>query len=132
MISSLATSLVGAMSRCTYFFFSTQYFHLKLLCNIVRCVSRNQTERSRIIFKNQLETDVVVKQVKLQWWIAALNGPADAPFLFPLKISENLWYSDIFRSCEKGTLPRNGIRFLLIVLSVNLKLQLQLTIRKLS
>ena len=31
------------------------------------------------------------------------------PFLYPLKTSENLWFSDVFRGCKKGTYWRNGL-----------------------
>ena len=29
---------------------------------------------------------------------------ANVPFLYPLKTSENLWFSDVFRGYRKGTL----------------------------
>ena len=34
---------------------------------------------------------------------------ANVPILNPLKISENLWFSGVFRGYEIGTLGRNGL-----------------------
>ena len=34
---------------------------------------------------------------------------ANVPFLYPLKMSENLWSSDGFRGYRKGTLAWNGL-----------------------
>ena len=31
------------------------------------------------------------------------------PFLYPLKASENLWFSNIFRGYKSGTLVENGL-----------------------
>ena len=44
--------------------------------------------------------------------------PANVPYLYPLKTSENQRVSDIFRGCRKGTLAWNGLS-LLINLSIN-------------
>ena len=34
---------------------------------------------------------------------------ADVPFLYPLKIPENLWFSGVFRGYKMGALTRNGL-----------------------
>ena len=34
----------------------------------------------------------------------------NVPFLFPLKTSENLWFSNIFRGYRNGTLALNGLQ----------------------
>ena len=34
----------------------------------------------------------------------------NVPLLFPLKTSENLWFSDVFRRCRSGTLAESGLR----------------------
>ena len=34
---------------------------------------------------------------------------ANVPFLYPLKTSENLWFSEVFRGYRKGTLAWNGL-----------------------
>ena len=34
---------------------------------------------------------------------------ANAPILYPLKTSENLWFSGVFRGYKMGTLARNGL-----------------------
>ena len=34
---------------------------------------------------------------------------ANVPILYPLKTSENLWFSGVFRGCQMGTLARNGL-----------------------
>ena len=34
---------------------------------------------------------------------------ADVPFLYPLKIPQNLWFSSVFRGYEMGALTRNGL-----------------------
>ena len=33
-------------------------------------------------------------------------------FLYLLKISENLWFSDIFRGYKKGTAASNGLKYI--------------------
>ena len=33
----------------------------------------------------------------------------NVPFLYPIKISENLWFSDVFRGYKTGTLALNGL-----------------------
>ena len=33
------------------------------------------------------------------------------PFLYPLKMSENLWFSNILRGCTNGILEWNGLMF---------------------
>ena len=37
----------------------------------------------------------------------------NVPFLNPLKTSENLWFSDIFRGFSSGTLVGNGLKLML-------------------
>ena len=34
---------------------------------------------------------------------------ANVSFLYPLKTSENLWFSDVFRAYRKGALAQNGL-----------------------
>ena len=34
---------------------------------------------------------------------------ANVPILYPLKTSENLWFSGVFRGYKIGTLARNGL-----------------------
>ena len=34
----------------------------------------------------------------------------NVPLLYPLKTSENLWFSDVFGGCKIGALAENGLR----------------------
>ena len=34
---------------------------------------------------------------------------ANVPILYPLKTSENLWFSGVFRWCKMKTLAKNGL-----------------------
>ena len=36
---------------------------------------------------------------------------ANVCILYPLKTPEDQMFFDVFRGCKKGTLPRNGLRF---------------------
>ena len=38
---------------------------------------------------------------------------SNATFLYPLKMSENLWFSDVFRGYRNMTLDKNGLRIVL-------------------
>ena len=44
---------------------------------------------------------------------------ANVPFLYPLKTSENLWFSDVCRGYRNGTLASNGSNFHLRIVSKN-------------
>ena len=51
----------------------------------------------------------------LKWWKAffILNPYSlNVTFLYPLKTSENLWFSDVFRGCRNVTLGEYGLTYL--------------------
>ena len=52
-----------------------------------------------------------IRSLFTQWWSLILNPfHASISFLYPLKTSEKLWFSNVFRGYRNETLTRNGFK----------------------
>ena len=89
-----------------------------LTCNreIEGCSDTLQTNT----YSKSLRKSEAILYVYSVFSIQILNTPlyasvrpfqANVPFLYPLKMSENLWFFDVFRGYKKGTLSWNGLTF---------------------
>ena len=100
------------ISPCVFFTF----FKLYKLYKIEQRITYEGFSKETLAIRKELRKEVLYnrKQKKIfyfQYWTVIFNPLVpNAPFFYPLKTSETVRFSDVFRSYRKGALGTNGLQ----------------------